>query len=223
MRRREGGTKVRRPRALSQQGTRTASGLPPGTTRSPCQELADDGALARPPAKPESGARCRKCRDWRADRRPPHLATDADTIGLRLSARHPPQGDRRVGNVFVDHAETRLVGTAGNCAFAHPTITRTRDASRQGARMSATTPGNCPGPRQSLHLRRTSSRDEAFLGNAMRQCLPARQRDGLVCRLRPHRAGDRRLGVAQPGVAPRHHGQAAGTLSAARGRERLTA
>src|SRR4029079_18449492 len=30
-------------------------------------------------------------RMWRAERRPPRPATDADTTGLRFSARHPPQ------------------------------------------------------------------------------------------------------------------------------------
>ena len=29
---------------------------------------------------------------WRAERRSPHPATDADTTGLRFSARHPPSG-----------------------------------------------------------------------------------------------------------------------------------
>jgi len=40
MRRREAGRGAA-PAGLAQRGTRAASGLPPGTTRSPCQELAD--------------------------------------------------------------------------------------------------------------------------------------------------------------------------------------
>jgi len=81
------------------------SGAPPGTTRSPCQELAEICSRAQAGQRPiaprtkKSGTRCRMdaandvrsmMRMWRAARRPPCPATDTDAIGLRLSARHPP-------------------------------------------------------------------------------------------------------------------------------------
>ena len=98
-----------------------------------------------------------------------------------------------------------------------------RYASRQGARMSVLPACNCPGPRQSLHSHRNQQPGRPLLGNAVRQYLPARQRDGALRLLRPHDRGDRRLGGDEPGATPRHHGRAAGPHGATRGRERLEA
>jgi hypothetical protein len=61
-------------------------GAPPGTTTSPCQELADRPAIAGTGKRgPVPNKRC----NWRAARRPPWSQRIAATIGLRLSARHP--------------------------------------------------------------------------------------------------------------------------------------
>ncbi len=107
---------------------------PPGSTTRPCQELADDprvyfqtpavaslvgGCGDEEPKRDDRTAaghlgrkrgRRRKSTQWRAARRPPCLATDTDTIGLRLSARHPlirgtssstPDAEMRRGDVVA--------------------------------------------------------------------------------------------------------------------------
>jgi hypothetical protein len=54
-------------------------------------------------------------RDWRADRRPPYPATDADTIGLRLSARHPLLRDGlRPPQDAGDFSKARMRSHRGN-------------------------------------------------------------------------------------------------------------
>jgi hypothetical protein len=101
------------------------AGAPPGSTKRPCQELADDRKaqakrlrLLLPRRFPSAGMeRGRKRREdrrrgtygesaarrsashrkWRAERRPPRPATDADAIGLRFSARHPFEGTANPG------------------------------------------------------------------------------------------------------------------------------
>ena len=66
------------------------SGAPSGTTRSPCQELAD--SLRRNSIRPstdKAGPGAGDVRDWRAARRPACRKARAIRI-LRFSARHPP-------------------------------------------------------------------------------------------------------------------------------------
>ncbi len=90
MRRLDRGTGCGARGARSQASHSGGIGAPPGTTKSPCQELADDGGAFERRWKtgkrgPMSNKRC----DWRAERRPPRSARIADTTGLRFSARHP--------------------------------------------------------------------------------------------------------------------------------------
>ena len=68
-------------------------GAPSGTTRSPCQELAEGSADAFARAdRTKAGPVAGDVRDWRAERRPPRSQKGSWTlIGLRFSARHPPQ------------------------------------------------------------------------------------------------------------------------------------
>src|SRR4029079_13439963 len=65
------------------------SGAPPGTTRSPCQELAEGSAdaFARADGTKERPA-AGDVRDWRAARRP--RAARHELSDLRFAARHPP-------------------------------------------------------------------------------------------------------------------------------------
>jgi hypothetical protein len=88
---RYGGTGCGARESGPQPGTRAASGLPPGPLGVPARSWlkarsAQRCATDRTKAGPDAG----KVRDWRAARRPPCPATDTDTKGLRLSARHPP-------------------------------------------------------------------------------------------------------------------------------------
>jgi len=127
------------------------AGAPPGSTKRPCQELADDRKahakrlrLLLPRRFPSAGMeRGRKRREdrrrgtygesaarrsashrkWRAERRPRGLRRDRDAIGLRFSARHPFGG--------------WMVGTL---RFAHPTQTQQTPDAPNASRQRRSTP-----------------------------------------------------------------------------------
>src|SRR3990170_1786807 len=81
--------------ACSQASHPGGVGAPPVPITRPCQELADDlgvalpasGLLERNALTGKRGPALLNRRFWRAERRP--RAARHDTIGLRLSARHP--------------------------------------------------------------------------------------------------------------------------------------
>lgn len=62
-----------------------------------CQELADGSRRSRSGFETKAGPGAANVRMWRAVRRPPLPATEADAIGLRLSARHPLGSSPRAG------------------------------------------------------------------------------------------------------------------------------
>jgi hypothetical protein len=112
MRRREAGRGAV-PAGLAQQDTRAAPELPPGPLGVPARSWLTTGGPFGCSRHRKRGPVLQKRRCWRAARRPPCPATDMDTIGLRLSARHPPltRGASRrascVGEiVFSRHART---------------------------------------------------------------------------------------------------------------------
>ena len=185
---------VRRLRASSQRGTRAALELPPGPLGVPA-------------------------RSWLTDRSAHSSATDRTKAGpvagktlvdwRAAEGARVPQG--------TSHKDFALFGAPS------PLTPRTRHASRQGARMSVLPACNCPGPRQSLHSHRDQQPGRPLLGNAVRQYLPARQRDGPLCRLRSYARGDRRLGGDERCGAARRHGCPAHADRAARRSKRLDA
>jgi hypothetical protein len=85
MRRREAGRGAV-PAGLATQAKHSGGiGAPPGTTRSPRQELADDLIVALPASgllerngQAEAGPDAGSVRDWRAERRSPRSATNAE-------------------------------------------------------------------------------------------------------------------------------------------------
>ena len=72
--------------------TRAASGLRPGPLGVPARSWLTTAARSSDCRKTgKRGPMPNKHRIWRAERRPPYPATDAEAIGLRFSARHPLQ------------------------------------------------------------------------------------------------------------------------------------
>jgi hypothetical protein len=69
-------------------------GAPPGTIRSPCQELADDRRPFRVQPSPKAGPGAEQTLPLARREAPARFRKSRDTIGLRLSARHPlrPRG-----------------------------------------------------------------------------------------------------------------------------------
>ena len=191
MRRREAGQGAA-PAGLVATRHSGGSGAPSGTTRSPCQELADGSVGAF---------------DARRTGRKQGPLPETSAIGAPRGAR-VPQG--------TSHRILRL-------SARHPPSSRTRDASRQGERMSVRPLPQLPGAPPIPTFARNQQPGETLLGNAVRQYLPARQRDGPLCRLRSNARGDRRLGRDERCRAARRHGCPAQADGAARRSKRLDA
>jgi hypothetical protein len=88
MRRREAGRGAAPAGSCTQHGHSGGIGAPPGTNRSPCQELTDRPAIA---GNGKRGPVSIDAADWRAERRPPCPATDADTVRFALFGAPPPR------------------------------------------------------------------------------------------------------------------------------------
>ena len=163
-----------------------------------------------------SGATRVPARSWLTARSAHEMRDGPDES--RARCRRRPRLARREAPVpqGTSHKDLRF-------SARHPPHTPDAQASRQGERMPCFPPRNCPGPRQSLHSDRDQQPGETLLGNAVRQYLPARQRDGPLCRLRSHDRGDRRLGGDERCRAARRHGCPAHADGAARRSKRLDA
>ena len=136
MRRREKRDRMRRPRAWFAATHPGGAGAPPGTTMSPCEELADGrGALLGTPLKARPGAG-RKTPRWSAGRRAPLARGAPPAKGGSQTWRRPALRPLRFGRRekrTTGHPGPRRTGTMMHARMSSP---RRRGPSKGKSKLS---------------------------------------------------------------------------------------